>query len=464
MNKKELATSIVEKVGGKDNIIYVTHCMTRLRFNLKDSKKTDTEGLKKMKDVVGVTDNGGQYQLIIGPKVPELFDEIALLLPKGLLETKSEEEPKEGYSLKRILNSIMDVIGSCITPMLPIITAAGLIKLVVSLLGPTMLNVMSETSDFMRLLTFVGDAGFYFFPMYVAYGGAKKFKTSVPLALFIAGIMLHPTLFQIVEAGKPFTVYGIPMTLTTYASNFIPMIFITWAMSYVEKGINKILPTFLRPMLFPLLMIAIMLPLALCLFGPIGSIVGNLLADLIINLHGVLGPVAIGLVAALWPLLIVTGMHQALIAIAITHIATQGFDASILVGAGVANNALIAISLAYLIKSKGAENKAYASSSFVTLALGGISEPVLFGVLLRYKKSIIYLLISGFIGGFYAGLMGVKYYFFGATNILGFLSFAGESSSSLLNGIIASIITFLIAFILCMLFGFGDKSGNDLAE
>ncbi|MDQ0361816.1 PTS transporter subunit EIIC [Breznakia pachnodae] len=456
MNKKELATSIIEKVGGADNIEFVTHCITRLRFRIKDMNKVDVDSLKATSDVMGVVDKGGQLQLIIGPAVQELFSEVSSQLPNTEVAAGEEEPKKKDFSLKGIGNTIMDVVGACIAPMLPILTAAGLIKLIVALLGPTMLNVLPETNDLMRLLTFVGDAGFYFFPMYVAYGAAKKFNTSIPLSLFIAGILLHPTLFQIVEEGQAFSVYGIPMKLTTYSSSFISMIMICWAMSYLEKGLRKVIPTALKSMLLPLLTVLIMLPIALCILGPVGAFVGDGLAVAITKLHEVLGPIAVGLVAALWPLLIATGMHQALIAVGVTQIATQGFESIMFVGASIGNYALIAISLAYLIKIKGAENKAYASSSAVTLILGGISEPVLFGILLRYKRSIIYLLASGFAGGLIAGLLSVKYYFFGATNILAFLSFAGGESSNMTYAIIACAVTFVIAFVMSMIFGFGE--------
>ena len=324
-------------------------------------------------------------------------------------------------------------------------------------LGPSMLNIMSETSDFMRLLTFVGDAGFYFFPIYVAYAAAKKFQTNIPMALFIAGVLLHPTLIEIVNTGEAFTVYGIPMYLTTYSSNFVSMILIVWMMSYVEKGLNKVIPNALRALLFPLLTLLIMLPIALCILGPIGAILGKGIADGLVSLHTLVGPFSIAIIAACWPLLIVTGMHQALIAIALTYIATMGFDNSILVGAFISNYPMIAIGLTYLMKSKGAEEKGNALTSFVTLTIGGISEPTLFGIILRYKKAILYMLAGGFAGGFYAGLMNVAVYFVGSGNIAIALGFAGENANSLPQGIIACVIAFVLTLSLAMIFGFDDK-------
>ena len=368
--------------------------------------------------------------------------------------SENDEKPKEKMTIKKVVGSVVDAIGACVTPMLPIITAAAIIKLIASLLGPSMLNVLPETSEFMRLLALVGDAGFYFFPVYVAYSGAKRFGANIPMALFIAGILLHPSLIDIVNAGEAFHVYGIPMTLTTYSSNFISMFLITWAMSYVEKGLNKIIPNSLRALLFPVLLIFIMLPISLCVLGPLGAIIGKGIADAIVALHAVFGPITIGIVGALWPLLIVTGMHQALIAIALSYIASVGFDNSILVGAIVSNYAMMAICLAFLLKAKNAENRAYASSALVTLVIGGVSEPTLFGIILRYKRIIPCMMAGGFVGGIYAGIMKVAVYFAGSGNVLSCLGFAGEYAPSLLHGIIASAIAFVVTLVLSMVVGF----------
>lgn len=458
MNYEKTAASILELAGGKANISAVTHCVTRLRLTPKDRGLVDDEAIKKLDGVIGTKNVGTQYQVIIGQDVEYVYKNFCK--QAGMEETaiveasENDEKPKEKMTIKKVVGSVVDAIGACVTPMLPIITAAAIIKLIASLLGPSMLNVLPETSEFMRLLALVGDAGFYFFPVYVAYSGAKRFGANIPMALFIAGILLHPSLIDIVNAGEAFHVYGIPMTLTTYSSNFISMLLITWAMSYVEKGLNKIIPNSLRALLFPVLLIFIMLPISLCVLGPLGAIIGKGIADAIVALHTVFGPITIGIVGALWPLLIVTGMHQALIAIALSYIASVGFDNSILVGAIVSNYAMMAICLAFLLKAKNAENRAYASSALVTLVIGGVSEPTLFGIILRYKRIIPCMMAGGFVGGIYAGIMKVAVYFAGSGNVLSCLGFAGEYAPSLLHGIIASAIAFVVTLVLSIVVGF----------
>lgn len=460
MTYKEKAEKILEKIGGKDNVSTVTYCLTRLRITPKDRGLIDDSAICAIPEIIGTKTVGTQYQVIIGPDVEHVYKEFCNLsgleISNQIEENLDTEVLKEKLTPKKILDNIMDAIGACVAPMIPIFTAAGLIKLIVALVGPNMLNILPDNCDFVRLLTFVGDAGFYFFPVYVAYGAAKKFKANIPMALFIAGILLHPTLVEIVNAGKPFTVYGIPMTLTTYSSNFISALLIVWIMSYVEKGLNKIIPNSLRTLLFPLLLTLIMLPIALCVVGPIGAIVGQGIAQGIVSLNKIAGPITIAIVAALWPLLISTGMHQALIAIALSYIASVGYDDSILVGAIVSNYPMIAIGLSYLILSKTPSKKAYATTSFITLFLGGISEPTLFGIILKNKKSILAMMIGGFVGGLYAGIMKVAVYFVGAGNVSVCLGYAGERASSLPQGIVACVIAFVVTFVLCMIFKFDD--------
>ncbi len=461
MQPKELAERILELVGGKENISYATYCMTRLRLNLKDRGRLQDDAIKSLQGIIGTKYVGSQYQVIIGPNVDHVYKEFCKIA--GLEENQQIQETdapvavREKLTAKKVLDNIMDAIGGCVAPMLPIITAAGLLKMFAALLGPKMLNILPVTSDLMRLLTFAGDAGFYFFPIYVAYGGAKKFNANIPMSLFIACILMHPSLLGIVQEGKPFTVFGIPMVLTSYATSFIPMILITWVMSYVEKGINKIIPNSLRTLLYPLLLTIIMLPLSLCVLGPVGTLMGQGIAKVIMALHSVLGPVATGVIAAVWPLLIATGMHQALIAIALTHMGSVGYDVNILVGGGISLYCLMAIALAFMLKAKNTEDRGYGSSSFITIALGGISEPTIFGILLRYKRAILYLIAGGFVGGAYAAMMHVAVYFVSAGNLLAALCFAGENPASLLHGTIGCVIAFVISFVLAMIFGFDSN-------
>jgi len=462
MDYKKTAEEILEKIGGKGNVSFATYCMTRLRISYKDKGLINDEAVKKIPDIVGTKFVGNQYQVILGPAVANVYDalcEIAGFEKTGMIEENLDEEIslKEKFSVKSVVNNVMDVISGCVTPMLPIITISGLLKMIVAFLGPSMLNLLPDSSDFMRLLTFVGDAGFYFFPVFAAYGAAKKFNTNIPIALLFAVIMLSNGYIGIVNEGAKFTVYGIPMALVSYGSSFIPIVLTVWIMSYVDRWLQKVIPNSLKAMAYPLLLTLIILPIELCILGPLGTWIGQAIATVIVALHNVVGPLAIALVGAFWPMLIATGMHQGLIAVALTYIGMNGFDDSILVGAVVSNYPMIAIALANILKSKTAEERSAGTTGFLTLALGGISEPTIFGVILRYKRAILYMLAGGFAGGFFAGLMKATVYFVPSGNALVFLGFAGERASSLPMGIVSCLIAFAVSFALCMIFGFEDK-------
>ena len=461
MDFKATAEKILETVGGKENIASSTHCMTRLRLTIKDMSLVRDSDVKAIDGVVGTNTVGQQYQVIIGTQVGHVYQEFSELCggaeQASAVATAAVEVVKaEKLTPKAVVNKVLDVVSSCVTPLIPIITAAGLVKLMVAILGPAMLNLLPETSDLMRLLTFVGDAGFYFFPVYVGYGAAKKFECNIPMSLFFAGIMLHPSLIQIVNDGAAFTVYGVPMTLVNYSSNFISILLTVWIFSYVEKLLTKYIPVALRSLLFPLLSTLVMLPLMLCALGPAGSWIGQGIAFVINTVYGIAGPFAIGIVCALWPLLVSTGMHQALIAIAMGNIAVNGFDQSITVGGFLSSYPVIALCIVYIIKARK-EDKAQAVTNFITLAAGGVSEPAIFGMLLRFKKTIVYMMAGGFCAGFFAGLMNVKTYLFGSANVLAALSFAGEDPKSLLFGVIAAVIGFVATFVIAMIFGIYDK-------
>lgn len=451
---EKLCNDILEQVGGKENISFVTHCMTRLRMNVKDQGKVNQEKLKKIKGVLGCQFSGGQFQVIIGQQVDEVYNDFIKIT--GLqAQNKSYEQSddtKEKFSWKGCLNKFIDAVSGCVTPILPIITATGIIKLIAALLGESMLNILPANSDFMVLFKFVGNAGFYFFPIFVAWAASKKFNTSTPMALFLGAILIHPTLIEMVTNGTKFSVYGIPMTLVNYSSQFLPSILIVWVMSYIYKLFEKISPKSLKIILVPTCTMLVMLPLALCIVGPLANLLGQGLASFFTGLYSSVGPLAIGLIGALWYFLVATGMHQALIALATTMIANMGADNIILVGSKSGSYALMGLAVAYLIRCKR-EDKAIASANAVTLLVGGISEPTIFSMLLRYKTAMIVQVIAGFVGGIINGIFHVSIYFFGATNILTGLAFGKD----IVLGMIGCSVSFILALVLGSVLGFDDS-------
>lgn len=450
----ELVSQIVEHVGGKENISFVTHCMTRLRMNFKDESMIDVEEIKGIKGVLGSQFSGGQFQIIIGQHVSEVYNDMIKMT--GLAEESPIDENLDGFkgrmSWKSIPGKIMDTISGCITPLLSAMTAAGIFKLLAGVLGSQMLGVLPDDSSFIVLCTFVGDTFFYFMPVLIAWTASRKFNTSTPIALVLGLVLLHPTFVEMVAAGTSFTVYGIPVTMVNYASQFLPSILIVWVLSYVYRFFDRISPNSIRILFVPVCTMLVMLPLTFCALGPAGYFLGQGLAFVITWLYEVAGPLAGGLVGGLWFFLIATGMHQTLIAIAVANIAMLGFDNAILPESIAGTWAMYGMALAYLIRCSK-KDKTIAGTNTVTFIVGGISEPTIFTTLLQYKQAMIAYFVGGFVGGMLIAILDVKLYFSAANNCLSFLGMGVDAG----RGLICCIVSLIISFVIAMFLGFKKK-------
>lgn len=460
VNFEELSSEILELVGGKDNILAVTHCVTRLRLSVKDQGLIKQEEIKKLKGIMGCQFSNGQFQIIVGQNVPQLSEEFCKLT--GIKQGKVIEENldtnivKEKFTVKKLFSNAINGLSACIFPIIPIFVAAGIIKMLVTIIGPNMLNIAAADSDIIALLSFVGDAGFYFMPIFVAWAASKKFNTSTPVAIFLGAILIHPTLLAMVSEGAAFTVYGIPMTLVTYTSQLLPSILTVWILSYVHRFVDNYCPESLKYVLAPLADILIMLPIMLCILGPLGTLVGQVIASASVWLSNTIGPLAIGLIGGLWYLLVGLGMDKALVPVVLNQFATFGYDNLFWLSAVVATYSLIGVGLAFLLKCKK-EDKSTAASSAVTLLLGGVSEPTIFGCIFRFKKAMLSLFAGGFAGGVAASILGVKAHTIGAGNAFFFTVFAGGDGSSFIPGIISCAIALVVGFTLAYILGFEDK-------
>jgi len=461
MNQKEkfqkIAEDVLKAVGGKDNVTLATHCMTRLRFNLKDESIPNQEEIKKISGVIGVVKAGGQLQIIIGQTVDQVFN---CLCEIGEFEnnTKIDEsfdQQKKKITIKSIGGSILDGIAGCLTPLIPLLMAASMFKLLVALLGPSMLGVISKSSDLYTLFTFVGDAGFYFFPIVVGYTAAKKFGATPVIAMFLGGIMLHPTFVNMAAKGTAFTVFGISCKTQNYSSTILPIIMSVWVMSYIEKFFNKYLPTTLKTIFSPALSIFVMLPITLCLLGPAGSFFGNYICNGLLNLSGVTGFMGIAIIAAFYEFLVMSGMHLVLISALILVFSTNGHEGLVMPAACAASLAVAGMCLGTALRIKDKEQRSLSIGYLVAAIIGGVTEPGLYGVGMRYKRPFIGMIIGGFAGGIYAGIMGVTAYtLIPVASVLCVLNFGGGTVSNLVQGAITVGISFVVAAIATYFLGF----------
>lgn len=462
-NYDELAKRILEEVGGKENVMHVAHCATRLRFNLKDESIPNDERLKALSGVIGVMHAGGQLQIIIGQDVSILYKEVCNIgnFSADIKLSGESENEKKKITLKSIGNGILDALSGSLTPAIPIITIAAFFKMIPAIFGPTMLNLISETSDLYVLATFVGDAGFYFFPIIIGYTSAKKFKTNPLLGILLGAIMLHPTFMKMVEEGRAFSVFGIPSTVENYSSTMLPIIMSVWVMSYVEKFFNKHLHSAIRSVLAPALTIAVMLPITLCAVGPAGAWIGASISQGILNLNGVAGFIGVALIGATFELLVLTGMHIILITALIQTFMINGSESFVAPGMAAATFAVLGMCLGAALRLKDKEEKSLSWGYFVSLIVGGITEPGLYGVAIRYKKPLLGMIAGGFAGGLYFGILNIGHYtLIPVTNIISLLCFTGHTTANTVHGIIGSLISVIVAAAVTYFFGFSKEQIN----
>ena len=444
------AKQLVQAMGGKDNITRVFHCMTRLRFYVKDRSKIDEAAIKKLSEISGVNWHQDQFQVIAGNEVNELYSE---LVKMGIPNDDTDSSVQASAEKKSVASAIVDSITGCMTPMIPALTAAGMIKVVMTLL--TTFNLVTDTSSTYQVINFIGDAAFYFMPFLIAANAAKVFNVNQSLALIIAGVFLHPNFTAMIASGDPITFFSIPVTPTTYSYSVIPVILMVWIMSYIVKLVDKITPRIVKLILHPTLVILISAPIAIIVVGPLGGIIGDGLAVAIDFLSAKLGFIIVGILGAAFPFIVMTGMHHALTPIGLNAVATGG-DTLIFVSQVCSNVAQSGASFAVAVRSKDPNMKQLASASGVS-AIMGITEPALYGVTLKLKRPVVAAAIAAGIGGIVGGLLQVTLYI--AQNcILALPAFIGEKGmSNFLYGVIMILVSFVGAFVLTLIFGFKDE-------
>ena len=359
----------------------------------------------------------------------------------------------ESQSSKSVVSKIIDSITGCMTPMIPALTAAGMIKVVLSLL--TTFHLVTDTSSTYQVISMIGDVTFYFMPFLIAANAAKVFRVNQSLALFIAGVYLSPAFVSMVASDAAITLFGLPITKATYSYSVIPVILMVWITHYIELLVDRITPKMVKLILNPTLVILISAPIALIVVGPLGTIIGNGLAVAINFLSAKLGFIIVGILAATFPFIVMTGMHHALTPIGLNAIATGGTDTLIFVSQVCSNIAQSGSSFAVAVKSKDENMKQLASAAGVS-ALMGITEPALYGVTLKLKRPVVAAATAAGIGGIVGGLLHVSLYI--AQNcIMAIPAFIGEKGmSNLLYGIIMIVVSFVASFVLTFIFGFED--------
>ncbi|CAJ1180276.1 PTS system beta-glucoside-specific EIIBCA component [Companilactobacillus paralimentarius] len=451
-NDKSLGKKILGLVGGEKNISGITHCATRLRMLLRDDSVANKhrDDIKNLDGVIDVAETGGQFQVIIGPAVANVYDD--LVDGTNLNGDNAEDDgPKSGNILSRLL----DVVAGIFTPLLPLLAGSGVLRGVVLLL--VQLKWLSNTSGTYHILTAASTAVFYFLPILLAITSAEKFKVNKYVSAAIMGSLIMPEITNIMGThgnGVVTNFFGIPIVLMTYTSTVIPAILAIWCLSYLERWLKRIIPESLQLLFVPLISLFIMVPLTAGLFGPFGVYVGEGISSAINFLMNYNGWIAGALVGGAWNVFVIFGLQWAVNPVMIQNISRLGYDQIVPLTAA-ANFGMAGATLGTFFRTHDKKMKAYSMSALLSIFFAGITEPSIYGVGVRYKKPLIAAVAGGAVGGAFIGGMHVKAFAFVFGGLTTLPAFIGPTFVSYVIGL---AICFAVAFAITLVIGINEET------
>lgn len=437
----KLAAEILEMVGGAENITFVAHCMTRLRFNLKDESIVDDAKVKAIDGVIDIRHSAGQYQVIVGPKVDKVYEIVAKETGIDTGKSAADEGETKGF-----LGKLMKLISGIMMPVLPALIACGMINAVLSIL--TTAGVVSAESGIYTMLYGMGNACMYFLPVLVGSSAAKFFRIDQYIGAVLGAILIYPTFVAAAGAGDALDLFGVKFTMVSYASTVFPAIVAAWFASVLYKWLRAVLPDALAFALVPFLTVAIAAPISLLVVGPVIQQASSLLATAVLAVYQ-LSPVLCGVI--LGPIfglvMIPLGLHWALIVISINNIMTVCSDP--ILGLLCGSMGVVGACLAFALRSKDPGEKSLGFSCAIT-SLCGITEPALYGIVLEHKKIIIASMISGAISAVIPAIFNTRTFVMTSSGIFSFPGYMNPSGdmSSLIGAILCNVVGFILTFVL----------------
>lgn len=454
----ETSRKIVEAVGGASNIASATNCMTRLRLVLKDEGRANDDAVQAIKGVKSVIKQGGQYQVVIGNELSNLFKEFKKL--GNWSEDGGAPQKVEGNPVQRLFG----FIAGCMTPLLPAMLGTGMLKVVLTLLT-TFAGMSTESSTYILLYSFA-DCFFMFLPVFMGITIAKKMGGNPMLFMVVGAALCYPNLTSLMSGaamelgtflGMPCTyLFGIPVICSTYTSSVLPMLLMAPVMKWAENFADKVSPNVLKSFLKPLLFIIICIPCSLYVLGPIGNVIGNLLAVVFSALYNKVPWLTVGILSALMPFIVMTGMHYALVPLSMNNLATLGCDVVVAVTMFCSNIAQGGATFGVALKTKDQETRSEGIACGISATVAGVTEPALYGINMRYGKPMIGAVTGAAVSGLFCGLSAVRGYTAGGSpSFLSLICFIGGEGNPMhgvifgaIGGILSLLISGAIAFIL----------------
>ena len=414
MEYKALAQDILNRVGGKENIVSLVHCATRLRFKLKDNGKADAEGLKANPGVIMVVESGGQFQVVIGNHVHDVWQ--AVRQEAGLSD--DSEPTAESVEKGSLLGQIIDVVSGIFTPFIGVLAASGILKGMLAL--AVVCGWLTPQQGTYKIWFAASDALFYFFPLFLGYTAGKKFGGNPFVSMVIGGALTHPLMIQAFEASQaPGAAVehflGIPVTFINYSSSVIPIILASWVCCWLERKSNALLPSSMKNFFTPAICLAVVVPLTFLLIGPLATWLSHLLAQGYQIIYAVAPWLAGAAMGALWQVCVIFGLHWGLIPLMINNLTVLGHDSMLPMLLPAVMGQVGAV-LGILLKTRDARQKVLAGSAF-SAGIFGITEPAIYGLTLPLRRPFIFGCVAGAIGGAIVGFSNAHVYSFGFGNI-----------------------------------------------
>ena len=447
---KQLADDIVRLVGSPSNIEMVTHCVTRLRFQLKDASIAKDEEIKALPGVLGVVFGMGQYQVVLGENIFPVYDAVVknydLKTGEAVNENHSEDLEKGKKNFKYYFSKVVTFMAQSLTPFITVLYGAGMLRVVMTLCS--YFKLVDTTSSTYKLFNIVAQTPFYFMPVLIAYGTSKVLKSNPVFAMTIALALVYPDWTALVSAGESVTLFGIGVKLLSYSSSLLPAIFAAILCAFLEKFFYKHIPGVLRSVFAPLCVFLVAYPITLWILGPIGNVVGTVIVNVVVWLEQHCGGLAPGLIACAHPFLVMMGVNMLMVPPMTELFTTMGYDNVFRPGWILHNIAEGGSCFAVMLKTKDGDLKSTALSSGIGALVSGVSEPALYGIGMRFKTPIIGVALGGLVGGAVAGILGAKAYSMGYSSILGIVIFEDTMFAIVIAVIVAFIVSFVITFIL----------------
>jgi PTS system beta-glucosides-specific IIC component len=459
--KRQLATDIISLVGGEENVDRVIHCITRLRFYLEDEDKADTQALEDLSGVMGVVQANNQYQVIVGQEVEQIYEEVATLLSKEGVE--QEEAPKKEPApqtlfgkIRRAFNEVIGIITGAVMPIIHILAASGIIKSLLAI--GTSSGLITETGDAYLIVNAMADAVFYFLPILVGYNAARRLGGNPVLTAVIGGIIMYPSILEAAEEGLVILSLGpLDFSYVSYSYTIFPMIIAAWLVKISESWLKTWVPSYIQAIFVPIIVISFVTSVTLLVTGPVTTWISFALAEGLQVLLGWNAAIFGGLIAGLYQILVIFGLHWGIIPIYVNDFALLGYSyLSAIVSFSIVGQAGAALGVA--VKSKKAKIKEIGYAGTIS-AFSGITEPAIYGINLRFKRPFICASIGSAVGGFFTGLLRVNMWSI-IGSIIGLPSFIDPEQGINANfwyAVLITLLTLAVSFLLTYFWGYHDE-------